>query len=403
MESSLGLMRAHRALTTVGKVASDSGRRYDERLISGAIAALAAAVIGVMSVADLDDVYLRDLAVIAATVASYLVYGAVARCPAWAPFAVSCVAVILLNLPDLRTEGAVFFVVLGLAFVALNEPRRRVVLGCGLIAVAVPGVMAIIGGTDWGWQYWLVGIGFGWSFGELGYRFRHARDELASARARIADQAALDERQRIARDVHDELGHSITIVMLQLTAARHLLRRDPDEADAALADAERVGRDSLNQVRRTVGMLRGGEPASKHEGVGPSRTLEDLEHLLDDYRSAGVPVCADVVGPVAELDISRSMAGYRIVQEALANVSKHSPAAETRVGVHVDAHGACRIVVVNRGGEARSHEPSGGFGLVGMRERARSVGGTVDAGPVDDGWMVSAQLPALNETAGGAA
>ena len=91
-----------------------------------------------------------------------------------------------------------FFVVLGLGFAALNEPRRRVVLACGLIALALPGVLAIIGGTDWGWQYWLVGIGFGWSFGELGYRFRHARDELASARARIADQAALAERQRIA-------------------------------------------------------------------------------------------------------------------------------------------------------------------------------------------------------------
>ncbi|MGH8979369.1 MAG: sensor histidine kinase [Acidimicrobiia bacterium] len=384
-------------------MASDSARRFDERRISGAIAALAAAVLGVMSVVDIDEVYLRDVVIIAATVASYLVYGAVLRCPAWVPFSVSWVAVILLNLPDLRSEGALFFVVLGLAFVALNEPRRRVVLVCGLVAVAVPGAVAIVGGTDFAWQYWLVGIGFGWSFGELGYRFRHARDDLASARARIADQAALDERQRIARDVHDELGHSITIVMLQLTAARHLLRRDPDEADAALADAERVGRDSLNQVRRTVGMLRGTEPASKHEGVGPSRTLQDLEHLLDDYRAAGLPVCADVVGPVPELDVSRSMAAYRIVQEALANVSKHAPAAETRVGVDISPHGACRIVVVNRGGEARSHEPTGGFGLVGMRERARSVGGTVDAGPLADGWMVSAQLPAIDESAGGAA
>ena len=201
------------------------------------------------------------------------------------------------------------------------------------------------------------------------------------------------------------LGHSLTIVMLQLTAARHLLRRDPDEADAALADAERVGRDSLNQVRRTVGMLRSGEPASEHDGGGPSPTLEDLEHLLTDYRSAGISVRADVVGPVAALDTSRSMAGYRIVQEAMANVSKHSPAAETRVTVQVDAAGgACRIVVANRGGSARSRTaPRGGFGLVGMRERARSVGGTVDAGPVADGWRVSAELPALNENAGAGA
>jgi signal transduction histidine kinase len=110
-----------------------------------------------------------------------------------------------------------------------------------------------------------------------------------------------------------------------------------------------------------------------------------------------------VVGSVAELDVSRSTAGYRIVQEAMANVSKHSPAAETRVEVRVDARGACRIVVVNRGGMTPADEPSGGFGLVGMRERARSVGGTVDAGPVADGWMVSAELPALHGSAGGAA
>jgi signal transduction histidine kinase len=390
-------------MTTVDVVASDPARWFDERRISGAIAAVAAAVIGVMSAVDLDDVEAQDIAVIAAAIASYLVYGAIARCPAWVPFAVGWVAVLVLNVPDLEAEGALFFMVLGLAYVALNEPRRWIVLACGVIAVAVPGVLVIVGGTDWGWQYWLVGLGFGWSFGELGYRYRRARDELAGARARIADQAALDERQRIARDVHDELGHSITIVMLQLTAARHLLRRDPDEADAALADAERVGRDSLNQVRRTVGMLRGGEPAVLDEGVGPSPTLEDLEHLLDDYRSAGIPVCADVVGPVAELDVSRSTAGYRIVQEAMANVSKHSPAAETRVEVCVDARGACRIVVVNRGGATPANEPSGGFGLVGMRERARSVGGTVDAGPVADGWMVSAELPALHGSAGGAA
>src|SRR5262245_2828674 len=292
-ESTRRLMRSREALTTVGDVASDPARWFDERRISGAVAAAAAAVVGVMSAADLDHVDVRDAAVIVAAVVSYLVYGAVTRCPTWVPLAVGCVAVLLLNVPDLEAEGALFFMVLGLAYVALNEPRRWIVVACGLVAAAVPGVLVIVGGTDWGWQYWLVGLGFGWSFGELGHRYRRARDDLASARARITDQAALDERQRIARDVHDELGHSITVVMLQLTAARHLLHRDPDEADAALADAERVGRDSLNQVRRTVGMLRGGESVPLREGAGPSPTLQDLEHLLDDYRSAGVLVCVD--------------------------------------------------------------------------------------------------------------
>jgi signal transduction histidine kinase len=303
--------------------------------------------------------------------------------------------------PDSEAEGAIFFVVLGLAHLALHESHRWIVITCGLLAVSVAGIVAVSGDRDWSWQYWAVGFGVGWGMGDLGYRYRLSRDELASTRALVADQAALDERQRIARDVHDVLGHSITIVMLQLNAARHLLRRDPGEADAALADAERIGRDSLNQVRRSVGLLRAADPAVGSDGSGPSPTLEDLDDLLADYRAAGISVRVEVAGPVATLDSARSVAGYRIVQEAMANVSKHAPAADTRVTVDVDGvGGACRIVVDNRGGGRHSRPTSGGFGLVGMRERARSVGGTVIAGPVRDGWRVSADLPALNGDTG---
>ena len=180
------------------------------------------------------------------------------------------------------------------------------------------------------------------------------------------------------------LGHSLTIVMLQLTAARHLLRRDPDEADAALADAERVGRESLNQVRRTVGMLRGPTDArSTTDGGGPSPTLEDLDQLLADYRAAGISVQADIAGPLAIVEAASSVAGYRIVQEAMANVSKHSPA-RRHVGDGPRRPGR-RSVPDHRRRPRRGPPPrrsTGGFGLVGMQERARSVGGTVQAGPV---------------------
>ena len=385
-------------------MASGTDAWLDERRSWGIVSAVAAAVVGAMSLVDLDEVHLRDVVTVAAAIGVYLVYGAVPRFPAWAPFVVAFVAATTMNIPDLRTEGAMFFVVLALSHLALNEPRRAIVVVSGVVAVAVPAIVAAFRGTDWGWQYWMTGFAFGWGFGELGYRYRLARDELASARALIADQAALDERQRIARDVHDVLGHSLTIVMLQLTAARHLLRRDPDEADAALADAERVGRESLNQVRRTVGMLRVGteDPVgTPTDRVHPSPTLEDLDQLLTDYRSAGISVRADVGGPIASLDAPRSMAGYRIIQEAMANVSKHSPNAETLVTINVDdAAGACRIVVDNQGGREHTHGVSGGFGLIGMRERARSVGGTVQAGPLGDGWRVSAELPPLNENTG---
>jgi signal transduction histidine kinase len=373
-----------------------------ERRIFGVIGAAAAVVVGLISVFDLEDVRVVDVLVITVAAGSYLLYGAWPRCPPWVPFAVACLTVLVLNLPDMRAEGAMFFIVLGLAHVALNESRRLVVLACGFGAAASIGILVASDSTDWSWQYWVIGFGVGAGTGELAHRFRLARDELVRTRALVADQAALEERQRIARDVHDVVGHSLTIVMLQLTAARHLLRRDPDEADAALADAERVGRDSLNQVRRTVGMLRTDEGASGRDHDAPP-TLEDLEQLLADYRSAGISVRADVDGPLVALDAARSVAGYRIVQEALTNVSKHSPTAETRVTVAVDgAGGVCRIVVASRGRSDDSGSPTSKLGLVGMRERARSVGGIVTAGPDEDGWTVSAELPPLggNEDTG---
>jgi signal transduction histidine kinase len=379
-------------------VATDPAAWFDERRTWGLIAALVAAVLGVLSLIELDDVRVVDVLVVVVAVASYVAHGTIAGVPAWTPFVAAVVAVAVLNSGELRAEVAMFFVVLALSHLALNQRRRSVVAVCGLTAVAVPGVVAATGGSDWGWQYWMIGFAFGWGFGELGYRFRLARDELASARALVADRAALGERQRIARDLHDVLGHSLTIVMLQLTAARHLLRRDPDEADAALADAERIGRESLNQVRRTVGVLRADGADATKDGSGPSPTLEDLDELLADYRAAGISVDAEISGPLAAVEAASSVAGYRIVQEAMANVSKHSPTSRTSVRVLVDASdGTCRIVVDDRGGSPPARRSTGGFGLIGMQERARSVGGTVQAGPVDGGWRVSAELPALTE------
>jgi signal transduction histidine kinase len=379
-------------------VATDPAAWFDDRRSWGIIAGLAAAVIAVVCLIELDDTRVLDVVIIVVAVGSYLGQGFVPWFPAWAPFAAGVVAVVTLNATDLRAEGAMFFVVLSLSHLALNEPRRVIVHVCAIAAIAVPGIIAATGDTEWGWQYWMMGFAFGWGFGELGYRFRLARDELSSARALVADRAALGERQRIARDLHDVLGHSLTIVMLQLTAARHLLRRDPDEADAALADAERVGRESLNQVRRTVGVLRAGSADEATNGIGPSPTLEDLDQLLADYRTAGIAVEADITGPLAAVEAASSVAGYRIVQEAMANVSKHSPTSLTTVRVHVDpTDGACRIVVDDRGGGPPPRRSTGGFGLIGMQERARSVGGTVQAGPVDGGWRVAAELPALTE------
>jgi hypothetical protein len=96
-------------------------------------------------VADLGDVSVGDIAIIGAAVGSYLVYSAFSRCPVWVPFAVACVSVVLLKLTELRSEGAIFFVVLGLTHVGLNESRRSVVLTCGVVGLAVPGLLVALG------------------------------------------------------------------------------------------------------------------------------------------------------------------------------------------------------------------------------------------------------------------
>ena len=123
-------------------MASDSGAWLDERRSWGIVSAVAASVVGAMSLIELDEVFWRDIVTVVAAVGVYLVYGAVPRFPAWAPFGVAFVAAITMNTPELRTEGAMFFVVLALSHLALNEPRRPIVFVCGVTAIAVPAIVA---------------------------------------------------------------------------------------------------------------------------------------------------------------------------------------------------------------------------------------------------------------------
>jgi signal transduction histidine kinase len=226
----------------------------------------------------------------------------------------------------------------------------------------------------------------------LGRTLRHQQaliEQLEATRRELAEHAVAEERRRIARELHDLAGHTLAAVLLHVTGARHVLRRDVDEAELALRDAEAVGRAGLDQVRSTVAALRADE-----RGTDPALPgVADLDVLVDDYRRAGLAIAYEVTGDVAAVDGPVGTALHRIAREALTNVARHAPANRVAVSLTASA-GTVRLRVVDSG-RAGSAAPATGphFGLVGMAERARAVGGELDAGPSADGWQVEARFP----------
>ncbi len=301
-----------------------------------------------------------------------------------------CVPLVL-NLIESDEEISMLIAVVTTAVLAGLDPNRRYVrvsLTLYIATMATLGVTEAI--SDFAWPTWMIGLLFMWGAGELLWRLRETVDELQQTRSLVADQAALNERRRIARDVHDLVGHSLTVVMLHVTGARHLVHKDPDEAERALAQAEDAGRQSLAEIRRTVGLLRDENDAELE--LLPTSDLFDIPNLVDDFILAGVDVDADLRGRLDSVDPAVGVAGYRIAQEALTNVSRHAVGASATVTVVVDDE-TCEILVVSGKGASSGITAGPGIGLTSMRERARSVGGSLLAGPEGDGWRVEAWLP----------
>ena len=242
-----------------------------------------------------------------------------------------------------------------------------------------------------GWQSWILAHAFTFAIGRLLHRQQVLIADLEQARQALAEQAVAEERRRIARELHDLAGHTLAAMLLHVTGARHVLRRDLDDADRALADAESVGRASLDQIRATVAALRTDERGTDPALVGSA----DLEALVDEYRRAGLDVAATIAPDVAELAGPTGIAVHRITREALANVARHASENRVEVIAAVD-RGTVLLTVADHGLAAAAPDPnSGHFGLIGMSERARALGGSLDAGTTVDGWRVDARLPIL--------
>lgn len=214
---------------------------------------------------------------------------------------------------------------------------------------------------------------------------------LAAAQALRAREAVAEERARIARELHDMVAHSVTVMVLQAGAVRRRLGTGQDTEHDLLSAVEQAGRDAVTELRRTLGLLRGTEPTD----TVPQRGVADLPELLGQVREAGLAVHLNTEGELRPLPPSLDLSAYRIVQEALTNVLKHAPGGRTDVTVAYQPD-QLTLTVTDQGG--RSVRPAGaesaGHGLVGMRERAAMFGGSLHAGPEPGGgYRVTAVLP----------
>jgi signal transduction histidine kinase len=222
----------------------------------------------------------------------------------------------------------------------------------------------------------------------------HAAEAIRAEQVRIAEQAVADERARIARELHDAVGHAVNVIVLQAGAARISGRHD--RAMESLREIENLGRDALTDLDHMLGLLHHDGPAP----LGPGRSTSDIAQLVTDTRAAGADVrlhdeCDCEVDPVT------GSAAYRIVQEALTNAIKHARGAQVDVTLRCDANDFVVLVVnaetrsphSSRRGRARD-EIGGGRGVPGMTERAKVLGGRMSVGPDDDGrFVVDARLP----------
>lgn len=312
--------------------------------------------------------------------------------PVWLFLSLAITPLLVLNTVLLDAAGTDAAIVSAMLVIFIQGesvsayPRHKAVLGvaAGMLVLAAH-VMRV---GDLATVYLVAGSAIAMTVGYLIRRQQETVVELRRAQARLVGEATLFERQRIAREVHDVIAHSMTVVMMHLTAARMAVTRDPDAAAEALEEAERLGRSSLAEIRRTVGVLRAEADRATDRALP---TGADVEALVDDFRAAGLTVDLHVTGQLGDVDGTAGLALYRVAQESLANAARHAPGAPVEVAITVGTDVAARIA--NPIPASVRASTSAGHGLAGMTERAQVLGGTVVAGPDGPAWRVECRLP----------
>lgn len=274
----------------------------------------------------------------------------------------------------------------------LGSLERLVDSAIGVAGIAATFVTLGLTGHLPGVGFWLTTLLIGWDIGFI-MRFQQLRiDEQERAAADRQSRAVLGERQRIAREVHDVIAHSLSVTLLHLSAARRSLEDDDvdlAEATDALRDAESTGRQAMADIRQTVGML-----GIASGAVQATPDARDIPALVQQFKAAGLTVTLDLTGDPALVSPTVGLGLYRVVQESLANVAKHAPQASTRVVVDLRRNRQ-RVRVWNALTGPVPSPRADCAGIRGMEERARQLGGDLNAGPADAGWLVELKTPSL--------
>ncbi|MGH3243865.1 MAG: sensor histidine kinase [Spirillospora sp.] len=290
-------------------------------------------------------------------------------------------------------QSAYLVVIVGLAVVASDRPRR--LDGAVIVLVMVsPFLIWALGGDDWhkniGAWIWSAGLLIGWIFGRVVGQQWALIDELERTRTRLAETAVAEDRQRIARDLHDLVGHSFSVVLLHLSGARMILDSSPGEAADALRQAEDVGRKGMDELRQALILM--------HQGSHSLTPLDpgELDTLLTTYRDAGMRIDLDVAGDIDGVSTAPRIVLHDVLREALTNVAKHArtPAATIHIGVD---HEGVTVLVESALGDGlppgAEGTGGGGMGLEGLEHRVAAIGGEFRARPDGERWVVRARLP----------
>jgi signal transduction histidine kinase len=318
-----------------------------------------------------------------------------------AAITVACCALVLYAVGRYNAyPGLPIFVLV--AGISLHSTRRRALLAAGLAAVALSVAVWLQPervATASTWVASLLAVAVAWLWGE-NLRNRRARWAAMEERARRLEaereesdrQAVTDERLRIARELHDVVAHSMSVIAVQSGVANHVIDSRPAQARQALATIEATSRSALVELRRLLGVLRqGDDPVASLE---PNPGMAEIGRLADQIRSAGVEVELKVEGEPGELPPGVDLSAFRIAQEGLTNVLKHGGGV-ARVLVRYSP-GAVAVEIADDGRAGTDGAPAEGtgHGLIGMRERVAVFGGELTAGPVPGGgYRMAARLP----------
>ncbi|MBM2615630.1 sensor histidine kinase [Actinoplanes sp. LDG1-06] len=303
--------------------------------------------------------------------------------------------IVLLDLPGVGGSQLIAQLVL-VAHAAFRRPARLTVPAAVAAFVLPSTTLFLAGETSWEFVFFAVLEAFGWGVGALLRREQQRSAQLARLAAELAaerearERAAVDEeRARISRELHDAVAHTVSVMTMQAGVLRRRLSDRPVERDA-LAQVEELGRRSVEEIRRVVGLLRPDDA----DGLGPAPSLRRLDDLLAHVRAAGLEVDLRVEGEPGELPAALDMSAYRVVQEALTNVLRHAEASRATVVV---TYGERELtLIVTDDGRGVSGKTVGGHGLVGMRERVGLFGGRLHTGPGEEGgYRVRATFPSV--------